>query len=416
MNFSAIFPIMSVRPLFVTLPLLILAGGSARGATVLREQYTAGPGLTVPDNDLSGVVTPISTAATSLGSLAKVTVGLNTTGGWNGDMYAYLSHDSVLTTLVNRPGRTASTPDGYSSTGMTLVLDDAAATDVHLASGGLTGTFQPDGRAVAPSASLDTTPRTQTLAQFNTTITGGTWNLFMADAAGGNTAVWQSSTLTLQGDASLSGTDLVKNGTHTTSIVGASDFTGQTIVNGGTLIVGDVGTLATSSGVVVNTGGTLQLAGAGDRIANATPVTLAGGTFATGGLSETVGTLTLTGGGNSVIDLGTGSSFLTFADSSAQAWSGTLSIWNWSGSWGGGGTDRIFFGNGSGTGLTGAQIASIRLYSDSGSTLVPGTLAMMGSGELAPVPEPTAVLSLAALCGVVGWRERRSGQRARRGK
>ncbi len=373
---------------------LVAAGAaSARGATVLRETYVQSVGVTVPDNNLSGAATSISTSFTSLGTVAKVTVGLQTTGGWNGDMYAYVSHDGTLTTLLNRPGRTETNTAGYGSAGMNLTLDDAAATDVHLASAGLNGTFQPDGRAVDPADSFASTSRTQQLSSFNGGTATGAWAVFMADVATGGEATWVSSTLTLQGDAALvGGADLVKNGTHTTAIVGAGDYTGQTIVNGGTLL----------------------LEGAGNHIPDTSAVTLAGGTLATGGLTETVGTLTLSGGGNSVIDLGTGTSFLTFADSSGVAWTGTLSIWNWSGAWGGGGTDRLFFGNGSGTGLTGAQLASITLYSDSGVTPVSGTLALMSSGELAPVPEPAAVLSLAALCGAVGWRERRSGQRGRR--
>ena len=94
------------------------------------------------------------------------------------------------------------------------------------------------------------------------------------------------------------------------------DYTGRTVVNAGTLL----------------------LEGAGNHVPDTSAVTLAGGTLAMGGLTETVGTLTLSGG-SSVIDLGTGTSFRTFADSCGVAWTGTLSIWNWSGAWGGGGTD-----------------------------------------------------------------------------
>ena len=75
----------------------------------------------------------------------------------------------------------------------------------------------------------------------------------------------------------------------------------------------------------------------------------AGGTFATGGFSDTLGTLTLAA--NSILDPGSGASVLHFASSNDTTdeitWSGSLlMVNNWSGTAGtGGGADEIFVGS-----------------------------------------------------------------------
>ena len=94
---------------------------------------------------------------------------------------------------------TAALPDGSPTSGMTLLLDDAAPTDVHTAPGALSGTFQPDGRFIDPDLSLDSTPRTDLLADFTTTSPNGTWRLFIADVAGGDEVTLVSWSLTLTG-------------------------------------------------------------------------------------------------------------------------------------------------------------------------------------------------------------------------
>ena len=142
--------------------------------------------------------------------------------------------------------------------------------------------------------------------------------------------------------------------------------------------------------------------------------TSATGSFNADGLSETVGLLTLSA--TSVIDMGAGASLLHFSDSNLATWTGTLSIWNWSGlPVSGGGTDRIFFGDGTGTGLTASQLLQVSFYSDAGSTLFSSPTGFVGSsGEIVPVPEPSSVATVLGLLGLVGWRERRKGQAARR--
>jgi FG-GAP repeat len=142
-------------------------------------------------------------------------------------------------------------------------------------------------------------------------------------------------------------------------------------------------------GATANTGNTLLLAGTSNRINDTVAIILANGTFDTAGLSETVGALTLQG--TSMIDLGDLNSILRFANSSGQTWSGTLSIYDWSGNPVGGGTDRLYFGSNAG-GLTSTQLAQVGFYSDNGMSFL-GYGQILANGEvvpngMTPVPEP----------------------------
>jgi autotransporter-associated beta strand protein len=208
---------------------------------------------------------------------------------------------------------------------------------------------------------------------------------------------------------------IIKADTGTLTLTGANTFTGATTINAGTLEAGAAGALGSTSGITVNSGGTLLLSGSGDRIGNTVPLELAGGIFNTGGLSETLGTLTLTD--DSIIDFGTGASTLTFADSTNLWMSGkTLSIWNWSGSpVSGGGTDQLRFAS---NGLNTNQLAKINFYSGAGTgqlSITPqfATNGFVSFGEVVPVPEPSSIATVMGLLGLIGWRERRKARAAR---
>jgi hypothetical protein len=115
----------------------------------------------------------------------------------------------------------------------------------------------------------------------------------------------------------------------------SNTYTGNTVVNQGTLQYGIANAIANTSNVILN-----------------------GGKYSTGatvGYSDTVGTLALTD--NSTIELGTGNNILTFAASNAVAWTAgkTLTITGWTNSCSGA---KVFVGN-SNTGLTATQLAQI---------------------------------------------------------
>lgn len=172
------------------------------------------------------------------------------------------------------------------------------------------------------------------------------------------------------GDSVTSG--LVKSGLGTLELSGANTYAGSTTIAAGTLRLGS-----------------------SDRIADASGLVLGGGTFATAGFSETLGTLSLAAG--SFIDFGAGSSALVFADSSALSWTGSvsLSLLNFTA-----GLDSIRFGTTSG-GLTGGQLGQI--------TINGMAAAIDANGFLSAVPEPSAYAGLTGAAGllVAGLRRRR---------
>jgi type VI secretion system secreted protein VgrG len=212
---------------------------------------------------------------------------------------------------------------------------------------------------------------------------------------------------------------LTKTGSGTLTLAGTTTYTGTTTINAGTLNAGATGALGGTSNVVINgSGTTLLLSGSAttDRINNTSTMTLNGGTINTAGLSErnlagaivTPGMGALTLSSNSIIDLGAGASIIAFANSSAQTWLGTLSIYNWTGTpVAGGGTDQLYFGTDS-TGLTLPQLSQISFYSDSGTTFLgTGGFTIGMDGELGPVPEPSTWVAAALAFVYIGFTQRR---------
>ena len=189
-------------PMKISVLLAALLTLSTAPAATVTVTYSMNTSVVIPDADLAGVVQTI-TPNTNLESLDLVTVTLVTTGGWNGDLYAYLWHEGVLSVLLNRPGRTAALPDGSAASGMSVELADAAGMDIHLAPGAFSGSFQPDGRDVHPSVALDTSPRNDSLADFLSTAPDGAWRLFIADVAGGEEATLVSWSISLSGPVAV---------------------------------------------------------------------------------------------------------------------------------------------------------------------------------------------------------------------
>ena len=175
-----------------TMTLLTVLG--ARAGII---SYGPQPGQ-IPDNSTVGL------AATAIVSgyeptIAGVSVTLNITGGFNGDLYAFLSHGGVLLPLLNRVGvsGTGGGNDlGYWDSGFNITLAAAAANDLHFyqdysptfnGSGQLTGAWQPDGRNIDPlsdRALFDSASRL-TFASFAGMDPDGTWTLFVADLSPG---------------------------------------------------------------------------------------------------------------------------------------------------------------------------------------------------------------------------------------
>ena len=107
-------------------------------------------------------------------TVSGLTVSLNISGGYNGNLYAYLvAPNGTLVTLLNQPGVTGGNPFGYAGSGLDVTLLDGAPgsiqTTAETSGASFSGTYQAAG----------------TLANFNGSAADGTWTLFFADLVPG---------------------------------------------------------------------------------------------------------------------------------------------------------------------------------------------------------------------------------------
>lgn len=160
-----------------------------------------GNGVVVPDGDTAGWYDSRTIGAIP-GPILDVNVTLHLSGGWNGDLYGYLTHGGSTVVLLNRVGVGSGNVFGSGASGFEVVLDDGALVDIHAYPGSaslpLNGIFQPDGRTIAPlspPAAFDDALRQNDgnpLANFNGMDASGTWTLFLADVSNGEQTVVQS--------------------------------------------------------------------------------------------------------------------------------------------------------------------------------------------------------------------------------
>jgi subtilisin-like proprotein convertase family protein len=186
----------------------LLAFSLALGlASTAQANYSLlfNPGnVAVPDNDPNGYQ-DLRTVAGLPGVIADVNVTLNISGGFNSDLYVWLSHGSGLTILLNRVGISSANTTGYANGGVgqdayqnRFTLDDQAAQDVHFyqavpfilnGNGQVTGNWQSDGRILDPDSSpglFDAAARSNNLGVFDGLNPNGQWTLFVADQSSGD--------------------------------------------------------------------------------------------------------------------------------------------------------------------------------------------------------------------------------------
>ena len=122
------------------------------------------PGLLrdIPDQNPFGVTDArtinVAPGATITDINVSLTINATGSGGFNGDLYVTLQHQSGFSVLLNRPGARPGTPSGYSDNGLSVTFDDSSPNDIHsyrlvlsgdentAISGVLAGAWAPDGR------------------------------------------------------------------------------------------------------------------------------------------------------------------------------------------------------------------------------------------------------------------------------
>ncbi|MBE2284094.1 MAG: PEP-CTERM sorting domain-containing protein [Prosthecobacter sp.] len=176
-------------------------------ATVVYD-YTVG--TAVPDGSIVGWSDTRAVSGLT-GVIQAVEVSLNITGGYNGDLFAQLVHDSGYSVLLNRVGRRAGDGTGYADGGLNVVLadDHTSSGDIHTyrrvlfgndttsLGGPLSGRWSTDARTTDPALVIDTDSRTASLADFIGLDPNGNWTLFVADMDSGGQSTMQSWGLTL---------------------------------------------------------------------------------------------------------------------------------------------------------------------------------------------------------------------------
>jgi hypothetical protein len=123
------------------------------------------------------------------GHISDVSLQLSLSGGYSGDLYAYLSYNDVLIPLFNRIGVGSSSDFGSTASSLSITLS-ATGDDIHWATatgGAITGSYAQDGRLISPlseSSAFDAAG-TISLASLTGLDPNGTWTLFIADVSGG---------------------------------------------------------------------------------------------------------------------------------------------------------------------------------------------------------------------------------------
>ena len=189
----------------LTLMLALGIPGVVWGQALVSTNVTVN--AVVPDNNQNGLATAFTLSGVS-GAISSVTVSVDITGGFNGDLYAYLAGpNGGFAVLLNRSGVGSTSTYGYGNAGFNIMFSDAAANDVHnyqnfgpsYSGGQLQGTWQPDGGNINPQSSPASFPAGQTamLSSFAGTDANGTWVFFIADLSPGGQSTLQNVVLSI---------------------------------------------------------------------------------------------------------------------------------------------------------------------------------------------------------------------------
>jgi len=153
---------------------LTLVASLAAVATVRASLYPIGA---IPDGSPAGVSFVGTYDAAPAGStVSSLTVSLNISGGFNGDLYAYLvSPNGTLVMLMNQPGVSLN-GIGASGAGMNITLTDSTSDPNYH------GSIQD---VTSSSFMMGSYNAAGSLVNFNGLQANGNWTLYFADLANG---------------------------------------------------------------------------------------------------------------------------------------------------------------------------------------------------------------------------------------
>ena len=176
---------MNMKKLLTLAALMMAVSSQAVIYTTNWNSGFANAGV-VPDNNFSGWSDTRNVSTMPAGTFVGLSVDLQLTGGWNGDLYAYLVHSTGFSVLLDRVGVGVSgvSAFGYGDAGMNVNLA-ATGTSIHQYGGNSTFSSTPTGSWMTDNTS-------GSLASFLSTSPNGTWSLFIADLSGGGVTTVQS--------------------------------------------------------------------------------------------------------------------------------------------------------------------------------------------------------------------------------
>lgn len=179
-----------------------------KAQTLTTNSYFQSVNTIIPDDNPNGLASSVAVSGI-YGSIEDISLTLDISGGYNGDLYAYLvnTNTGVFSILLNRvgvqggPGGT--NEFGYSDSGFNVTFTTEATNDIHFyqdlnytlnGNGALQGTWGADGRNIDPgtnAVTLGDTPQTALMSDFLNTDPNGDWVLFLSDMSLGSESTLQ---------------------------------------------------------------------------------------------------------------------------------------------------------------------------------------------------------------------------------
>jgi hypothetical protein len=143
---------------------------------------------TIADNSPSGLTVVSETFSGLADNINGVAVRLNISGGYNGDLYGYLTYNGQTVLLLNRVAGATGGTYGSSATGFgtgMLGVDTGRSESITLSDSGSTGIHTATGSPVAVGNYTPDSGGGTFATAFNGANPNGTWTLFLADLSAG---------------------------------------------------------------------------------------------------------------------------------------------------------------------------------------------------------------------------------------